>query len=160
MTPINRKVRVQVGHTPSEDRFITLTTTRVLATDAYIAAVVDGTGKLADPKSLLVSPDYGKARRHANILFNRWGGEEVAPQSVECLPHRIQRRRSERQGPQARGPGITIASTVIDAPRRVRDGSYAVRWQVEGQRRRMGRRFPTEAEARSFHAQLRKELNN
>jgi hypothetical protein len=141
-TPTCRRVQVVANGSPQTDRYVSLTTTRLFATNVYVVAVVDGTGRLADPKSLLTTTDYQRARRHANRLTESWGGEVPPPDTAEFLASR--RRRRHR-------------SEYIDPPTRTRDGRWVVRWRCVGSPTAKGKRFSTEPEAQAFYAQLTEE---
>jgi len=67
-----KTVLVRSTDSPRTDRHVTLRSARLLATDLYVVAVVDGTGKLADPTSLTVTPSLDRARTAANRLIQKW----------------------------------------------------------------------------------------
>lgn len=148
MTTTMRREQVRVGDTRTDDRFITMTSHRLLATDVLVVGVIDGTGRLADPSTLLVTTDPKRARRHANTLYERWGGESVEPDYSEHIPGR------RRKGYQ---PGAFTA-TRVHPPKQTRHGNWNVRWEVAGQMKRRGRRFYSEADARVFMKELTREL--
>lgn len=150
MIAANRKVRVKAADSPSSERFVALTTARLLSTDLFVVGVVDGTGRLREPTSLRVTPVLNAARKHANTLVERSGGV-VEPDHGEFV-HRNQARSVERRGP--------LTGTQIEAVGRRRNGDYGVRWRIAGQRKRQGKRFSTKREAQAFHAQLIREMGN
>lgn len=144
----HKKVQVEEGTRPSEDRFVSMTTARILATDVYVVGVVDGTGRLADHTTLLTTPNHERARRHANRLVQKLGKVEPT-HYTEHLP-----RGAERTGYEP--PEVT--TTAVDPVRRRPSGKYVVQWQIAGQRRRNGKRFNTKREAIAFRTKLVKEL--
>ncbi|UMG92835.1 hypothetical protein [Nocardioides sp. TF02-7] len=162
MTPTSqatsRKVQVANGDSPSDDRFIVLTSHRLLATPVWVVGVVDGTGRLTDPPSLLVTPDHERARRHANRLFNDLGGEEVEP------THYASHIARDVRAPRAYGihPAQRPATSTVVTPPRYREkrGKWHVCWQVEGERKRKGKWFPTEQQAHDFYNRLTKEMSD
>lgn len=149
----NKKVQIANGTTPSGDRFVSLTTHRLLARTVYVVGVVDGTGRLADDKSLMVTPDYERARRHANKLVQAAGGKCEPQDHAVHLPkpsHILKVRGTEPRA--ARRPLVSV-----EPPRETRDCRYLVRWRREN-RRANGRRFDTEPEANEFYNRLRQEM--
>jgi hypothetical protein len=57
--------------TPLDERYVTLRSVRVAASDAYVVAVVDGRNVVTDWPSTTLTPDLTKARNVANKLFER-----------------------------------------------------------------------------------------
>lgn len=153
----NKKVQVANGETPSADRFVSLTTHRLLARNLFVAAVVDGTGRLADDRSLVVTPDYERARRHANKLVQALGKVEPTDYTVHIPPTTtyVMKGMGEPQPRLGRrGPIVSV-----EEPRQTREAQFLVRWQHAGRQNRSGKRFDTEREAIAFHKQLMKEMN-
>lgn len=154
MTP-HKRVQVENGTRPSEDRFVSMTTARILATDVYVVGVVDGTGRLADHTTLLATPNHERARRHANRLVQKLGKVEPT-HYAELLPAGTARSGYGLRDQTPAG----VTTTEVDPVRLRRNGKYGVKWQVAGQRRRNGRSFDTECEAIAFRNQLKKELGS
>lgn len=68
-------VPVLATGSPRTDRHVTLRSARLLAADLYVVAVVDGTGKLAEPKTITLTPDLDRARAAANRLVHKYQEE-------------------------------------------------------------------------------------
>lgn len=145
----SKKVQVVNGTTPSADRFVSMTTARLLATDLFVVGVVDGTGRLADHTTLLTTPNYERARKHANRLVQKAGGRVEPTHYTAHLPH-------SGRGHGYIGRGRPVVE--VEAPLRTRYGRYTVRWRRETGVKRMGKKFDTEREAIAFHAELVKEM--
>jgi hypothetical protein len=100
--PYNRRVPVAFGHNPSDDRYVSLTTVRLFATTVYVVGVVNGTGRLADPHSLLATADLSRARRHANKVLMSAGGPaeppEVDPAPPKPKPAWLVRKQASMNG--------------------------------------------------------------
>lgn len=79
--PYNRRIPVAFGDAPAEDRHVSVTTVRLMAVTVYVVGVVDGTGRLAEPHSLLATADLSRARRHANKLLTASGGPAWPPET-------------------------------------------------------------------------------
>jgi hypothetical protein len=144
-TMTSRRVPVRLTDSPREDRYVSLTTTRLLSTDLYVVGVVDSSGRLAEPTSLRVTPNLDVARTHANALVEKWGGV-VEPDHEQWLPKKRRRR----------GRRILSVERVCRRP----DGRYIVRWQDARLLQMSGKSFDTEAEAQSYHEQLTQRMEN
>jgi hypothetical protein len=149
MSPVHRKVQVRGDGKPRTDRYITLTTTRLLATDLYLVGVIDGSGRLTDSASLRVTPNLDAARRYANGLVEQWGGV-VEADHQQWLPKNVRRAM----------PVDDSRIVSVEPVRPRRDGQYAVRWQVAGRKQRRGKRFLTEPEAQSYFDHLIQRMEN
>lgn len=152
--PVARREQVREGRTPRDERYVSLSTVRLLATDVYVVAVIDGTGRLTDPASLLTTPLLDKARKHANALFESWGGGVPEAPPAAYLERKYQR---PRDFPDQRRTFHRVGNIVeLHEPKQDRTGKWIVRWYVEESIRNRPRRrpFPTEQEARAFHAEL------
>lgn len=159
----HRRVHVLVGDRPSDDRFILLTSNRLLSTPVWVVGVIDGTGRLAVPGSLLTTTNYERARRHANRLFEDHGAEEVQQPYIDHIDAGIAASRRQRapvrNSPRPpRQPGPPLVSLV--PPQRTKKGNrWVVRWARDGQRR-MGRRFDIQQDAQTFYNRLAEEMRN
>jgi hypothetical protein len=156
-----RKVRVALGDTPQQDRYVSLTSARILATDVFVVAVVDGTGRLADHTTLLTTPIHERARRHANRLVQALGKVEQQEHYINHLPADVARRPGYGL-PRRPRPAARRRFVYIEDPQRQPNGSWLVAWLVVGADRESGKRFKSEREARKFHQQLiqQREENN
>ncbi len=74
---------VRLTSDPRDDRYISLSTHRIHATNIYVVAEVDSTGRLADPRRFSAHTNLTNARKAANRLLSSWGGvakrEEYPP---------------------------------------------------------------------------------
>jgi hypothetical protein len=159
--PTNRREQVRTGRTPRDDRYVTLTTQRILATNCYVVAIVDGTGRLVDPQTLLTTPSFDKARRHANALFDSWGGggcESNQPTpTAEFLPRTVRRPYDYPDGRRTFHAVGTVTELHEPARRTTTGkGRWYVRWYYAESRNNQPRTrtFPTEQEAIAFHTEL------
>jgi hypothetical protein len=155
MTTINRREQVRRGPHPRDDRYITLTSHRILATNVLVVAVTDGTNRLADPPSLLVTTNLTRARRHANKLYESWGGGCGDAPTADYLPPSSRRASDypDHERPASlryAGPPIVRVLPPERGPRG--------RWRVErfhaNRPKPITRRFASEPEAHSYYQQL------
>lgn len=142
---IARRAPVRLTDSPRTDLYVSLSTVRLLAADVFVVGVVDGTGRLAEPTSLLTTTNIDRARRHANSLVARWGGVADEPDLAELLP-KPRRKRGRIE--------------YIERPQQTPNGRYIVRWFRTDAINARGKRFDTEREAVAFHAQLTQEMEN
>lgn len=159
-TTRSQRVHVRDGATRTDDRFVSLTTHRLHATDVYVVGVLDGTGRLAEPTTLLATTDLQRARRHANTLFDRWGGEEVEPDHTAHLPRAVIRRKTGTKPPRPKPRVLRVFPPVYVGGRK---GQWSVRWSaiygLDGHEHTRGKRFKTKQEAQRFHDQLAEEAS-
>ena len=154
----NKRVQVANGQRPADDRFVSLSTHRLLATTVYVVAVIDGTNRVADPATFLATPIYERARKHANRLTQRLGKVEPTHYAEHLSPTNPQRRQygiPERPRRIAKGP---IA--YVEPPRRNKYGRWHVAWSVVGSAQEKSRTFATRREADTFHTRLLNEWND
>ena len=144
----------------ADDRWVTLTTNRVLATNVLVVAVTDGTNRLADPRSLLVTTDSAKARRHANKLYESWGGGCGDAPTADYLPPSVRRAadypESDRPESLRYGPPVVRVLPPDQGPK----GRWRVRWFHADQAKARVRRFDSEPEAQDHYQQLITRMEN
>ena len=145
-TLTNRKVQVHRGSRPNDDRYVSMTTQRVYATDVLVVAVVDGTNRLADPKTLRATTDLSRARRWANDLCERMGGPVDELELRDVLPPNIKEPIERRSAPR------DVTRVLPPTPGR-RLGFTVVRWTEHGIYSRY-RRFKTTNDATDFYQHL------
>ena len=154
----NKRVQVANGSTPAADRFVSLTTHRLLARTVYVVAVVDGTGRLADDRSFIATPTYERARKHANRLVQQLGKVEPTHYAEHLLPDnrgRAQYGLPRRPKRIAKGP---IA--YVEPPQRNKYGRWAVAWGVVGDPAEKSRTFTKKPEATTFYNRLLRERSD
>lgn len=152
----NKRVQVANGDTPAADRFVSLTTHRLLATTCYVVAVIDGTNRLADPSTFLATPIYERARKHANRLVQSLG--KVEP--THYAEHLAREARGTRAGYGLQKPPRRIAHgpiAYVEPPRLNKYGRWAVAWSVVGAGQERSRTFKTKPEATTFYNRLLNE---
>lgn len=158
---MNRREQVHRGTHPRDDRYVTLTTNRILATNVLVVAVIDGTNRLADPRSLLVTTSLTRARRHANKLYETWGGGCGDAPTADYLPPSCRRAADypDADRPDSlryAGPPIVRVLPPERGPR----GFWRVERFYAGRAKSQVRRFRTEPEAHSYYQQLITRMEN
>lgn len=153
----NKKVQVANGKTPADDRFVSLSTHRLLARTVYVVGVVDGTNRLADDTTLLTTPNYERARKHANRLTRELGKVEPTHYATH-----LDAGMTNHIGYPVIPPGVKangLASVEPPKPTSNNRG-WIVVWLPKGQRQRKRQRFWVEADAIAFYNLLLDELEN
>jgi hypothetical protein len=137
--PANKRVPVRLTDSARTDRYVSLSTQRLHAATVYVVAVVDGTSRLTDPRTLRTTTDLSQARRHANRLVETWGGvAETAADAIASRPKPKPARRPHRVTPKQRP-----------------NGRWRVGISINGKWRK--RTFDTEQEAQQFIDRIKRE---
>lgn len=138
--------KVQVGVDPA--RFASLTTARLLATTVYVVALIDHTGRLADPATLKTTTDPRRAQRLHVALMEKCGGK-VTP-TYKPPPDPPKRDRAHDRAP-GNSPRHRPAQPVYQPT----FGTWLMKFRHKGRDYR--ERFPTEREAIAYRDKIMEE---